>query len=68
MSADKGHGHDKRGETPDNVVVLEPREVDPLDAWLLKVRDRARKVAQGVEAAGRLGHAVADLVEKIRGK
>jgi hypothetical protein len=52
------------GEKKSNVVVLETREVDPLDAWLTKARDRARKVAKGIEAAGRVGHAFANLIDE----
>ncbi len=50
------------------VIELEVREVDPLDAWLVKARDKARKVAKVVDAAGKVGHALADFVEKIRVK
>jgi hypothetical protein len=51
-----------------NVVNIATREVDPLDAWLVKARDGARKVAKAVDAASKVGHALADLAEKIRGK
>lgn len=41
-----------------------PREVDPLDAWIAKAKDRARKIAQGAEAVGRVGHAFANLIDE----
>lgn len=47
-----------------HVVELETREVDPVDAWLSRAHERARKIAKGIEAASHVGHAFANLIDE----
>ena len=49
---------------PKVVEMPPPREVDPVVAWIERARDRARSLAKGVESAGRVGHAVAKLLDE----